>query len=289
MKLDTSLFPCRCTALLPLDDGRGSLAPQPHTPCMCSFSAGAGRCSPPRTPCIGSVCAGADTCPPLHTPCIGSFRADEGTSSAACLPPRRPPPCPSPDFFCSGSPVPAWGHLCLPLPPPLLRCAASLSPRCPPQARRALVARPLLHRSFCRLSSLCRLCWCCWMPPSSAATTRRCRAYMAVLLPHKNFLRFSRGEPGLALGSVLGKQSKTVLASRRNVRNGSLRLQGAGTAHWQYVSPSPENPGSPPALRRELQTLLCVEPAEQSRSRPTPHCPSSIPLGCASAPTPIFL
>ena len=235
MKLDTSLFPCRCTALLPLDDGRGSLAPQPHTPCMCSFSAGAGRCSPPRTP------------------------------------------------------VPAWGHLCLPLPPPLLRCAASLSPRCPPQARRALVARPLLHRSFCRLSSLCRLCWCCWMPPSSAATTRRCRAYMAVLLPHKNFLRFSRGEPGLALGSVLGKQSKTVLASRRNVRNGSLRLQGAGTAHWQYVSPSPENPGSPPALRRELQTLLCVEPAEQSRSRPTPHCPSSIPLGCASAPTPIFL
>ena len=288
MKLDTSLFPCRCTALLPLDDGRGSLAPQPHTPCMCSFSAGAGRCSPPRTPCIGSVCAGADS-PPLHTPCIGSFRADVGTSSAACLPPRRPPPCPSPHFFCSGSPVPAWGHLCLPLPPPLLRCAASLSPRCPPQARRALVARPLLHRSFCRLSSLCRLCWCCWMPPSSAATTRRCRAYMAVLLPHKNFLRFSRGEPGLALGSVLGKQSKTVLASRRNVRNGSLRLQGAGTVHWQYVSPSPQNPGSPPALRRELQTLLCVEPAEQSRSRPTPHCPSSIPLGCASAPTPIFL
>jgi hypothetical protein len=222
LKLDTSLFPCRCTALLPLDDGRGSLAPQPHTPCMCSFSAGAGRCSPPRTPCIGSVCAGADTCPPLHTPCIGSFRADVGTSSAACLPPRRPPPCPSPHFFCSGSPVPAWGHLCLPLPPPLLRCAASLSPRCPPQARRALVARPLLHRSFCRLSSLCRLCWCCWMPPSSAATTRRCRAYMAVLLPQSSqellTLLSGRARPSSRFGSRQTEQDCSSQPSEREER-----------------------------------------------------------------------
>jgi hypothetical protein len=57
--------------------------PPRGTPCICSFRAGAGRCSPPRTPCMCSFRAGAGRCSPPRTPCMCSFRAGAG---------RCPPP-----------------------------------------------------------------------------------------------------------------------------------------------------------------------------------------------------
>ena len=113
--------PCGCNCRRDLHLLRPSARvsfPLPHTPCICSFGAGAGRCSRPHTPCIGSLCAGAGRCPSLHTPCIGSFGAGAGTS--------RAPSCKH-LFSASTSPLPRLSD-------------ASLPPRRPPQARWPRVA-----------------------------------------------------------------------------------------------------------------------------------------------------
>ena len=157
LKLDTSLFLCRSTALLSLGDGRRSLAPNPtlltcapyaleradaRAPTLlacapsalvwalcgfllgdtvawlrCSFRASAGRCSPHRTPCMCSFCAGA-----------GTLR------------------------------IPSWGHRCLaPLPPLPRHAAASSPPRRPPLNWLACVACSPQHRSFSTLRCVLRL------------------------------------------------------------------------------------------------------------------------------------
>ena len=138
--------PCGCNCRRDLRFLRPSARvafPLPHTPCICSFGAGAGRCSRPHTPCIGSLRAGAGRCPSLHTPCIGSFGAGAGTSRApscehlcpastpplprlsdASLPPRRPPQTLWPRvassplvLALSSSPSGLGGHACLLVPP----------------------------------------------------------------------------------------------------------------------------------------------------------------------------
>jgi hypothetical protein len=58
-----------------------------HTPCICSFHAGAGRCPPPRTPCICSSGAGDVRCPPPRTPCT---RSSDSAGAGRCSPPRTP-------------------------------------------------------------------------------------------------------------------------------------------------------------------------------------------------------
>ena len=135
--------PCMCS----FGAGAGRCSPL-RTPCMCSFRAGAGRCSRPRTPCKCSFGAGAGRCSPPRTPCMCSFGAGAGTSTVASLLPHRPPSGLCPYRGCQGSSVPSWGHLCLPSPPPLhRRAAASWPPRHPPQAPLARVACSQLHRS----------------------------------------------------------------------------------------------------------------------------------------------
>ena len=60
--------------------------PPGSTPCMCSFGAGAGRCSHPRTHCIRPFGTGAGRCSRPRTPCIVFF----GAGAGRCPPPRTP-------------------------------------------------------------------------------------------------------------------------------------------------------------------------------------------------------
>ena len=126
------------------------------TPCICSFGAGAGRCSPPRTPCICSFGAGAGRCSPPRTPCMCSF----GAGAGRCLPPRTPCMCSfgaGADRHCAASCARR-----LPLCRPLRASAACLRHHRPPPALNSRLARlpmPLsrsLLRPFSCRTSCCR-------------------------------------------------------------------------------------------------------------------------------------
>jgi len=99
--------------------------PLPHTPCICSLGAGAGRCSRPLTPCIGSFGAGAGTsrAPSCEHLCPASTPPLPRLSDAS-LPPRRPPQARWPRvasstlvLALSSSPSGLGGQACLLVPP----------------------------------------------------------------------------------------------------------------------------------------------------------------------------
>jgi hypothetical protein len=134
--------PCICS----FRAGAGRCSP-PRTPCMCSFRAGAGRCSPPRTPCMCSFRAGAGRCSPPSTPCMCSF----GASAGRCSPPRTP---------CMCSSVAGAGRCSPPRTPCICPFGAGAG-RCspPPHSLHWLLRRwcgQTCAASFARRLTLCR-------------------------------------------------------------------------------------------------------------------------------------
>ena len=143
------------------------------------------------------------------------------------VPPPSSLPFPPSRLFglvCSslGAPLPGFAAI-----PPSRRCFCLFAAPPPSSgstgAGRFPSAAPLISPP-CVAS--CGLFWCCLMPPSTATTTQRV--------------------PSLCLNSVRTPHNHLVVSAP----SGS---NGAGTVDRQYASHTPQNPVSPPALRRKLQ------------------------------------
>jgi hypothetical protein len=200
----------------------------PRTPCIGSFDAGAGRCSPPSTPCIGSFHAGTGRCSSPRTPCICS----SGAGARRCSPPRTPCIC----SFHAGAgrelvPPHSLHLLCwrwcwqMLDPPALLACA--------PDALVRADARPP-HSLHVRLWHWCGqtlVGFLCSAPPAAPASSRL-RRLLAPPPAASSSECAARSSPSAALPTSLASivWQLPLFAGKRTGRS---LVSLATRYHWQ--------------------------------------------------------